>query len=356
MHGNEPAGALAARRIATELERRALPLRGHFVALTGNRAALERGERFIDRDLNRIWTSDRIDRMRRPAEEGELVEEREMRELLAAIDREIGEAPGPVVLLDLHSTSAGGSPFTILADTLQNRALAEHLPIPMILGLEERITGPMLSIFTDRGHTAIVVEGGQHDDERTVRNHEAAIWMTLIGAGALELDEVPEAAKAYGWLKDAARGSPGVVEVTLGHPMVSGDGFRMQPDYDNFQRVRRGELLASDREGPIHAPWEGHVLMPLYQGQGEDGFFLAREIPRSWLRFSAWARRSGLHRLLPSLPGIEADPRRDAVVTADARALRPAVRRILRVFGYRKQEHVDAGVAFVRRPEGVLYQ
>jgi succinylglutamate desuccinylase len=52
----------------------------------------------------------------------------------------------------------------------------------------------------------------------------------------------------------------------------------MQPDYKNFQAVEKGELLALDKHGEIRADEDGLILMPLYQKQGDDGFFLVRRI------------------------------------------------------------------------------
>ena len=51
----------------------------------------------------------------------------------------------------------------------------------------------------------------------------------------------------------------------------------MREGYVNFQRVAAGELLANDARGEIRAPWNGMVLLPLYQqtcdrlGDGADG-------------------------------------------------------------------------------------
>ena len=60
------------------------------------------------------------------------------------------------------------------------------------------------------------------------------------------------------------------------HSITPEDDFRMVPDYKNFQEVKSGEILAYDRHGPIKAVDDGMILMPLYQEQGEDGFFLIR--------------------------------------------------------------------------------
>jgi succinylglutamate desuccinylase len=57
-----------------------------------------------------------------------------------------------------------------------------------------------------------------------------------------------------------------------------GDGFVMEPGFRNLQAVEAGQVLARDRLGEITAVCDARILMPLYQDQGNDGFFLAREV------------------------------------------------------------------------------
>ncbi len=50
IHGNEPAGPLAAHRVVAALEERRSCLRGEVILLAGNTLALHRGVRYIDAD------------------------------------------------------------------------------------------------------------------------------------------------------------------------------------------------------------------------------------------------------------------------------------------------------------------
>ena len=52
----------------------------------------------------------------------------------------------------------------------------------------------------------------------------------------------------------------------------------MKPGYKNFQKISKGEVLAEDRNGHIVSQYNGRILMPLYQKQGEEGFFIIKEI------------------------------------------------------------------------------
>ena len=118
IHGNEPAGVLAAERVLPQLQRRKVSLRGEIVLLKGNVRALERNVRYIDADLNRQWTAGLLDRS------SQLSERLEQDELLIAIGEAISRARGDVYFVDLHTTSASGKPFATVGDTLRNRAFA----------------------------------------------------------------------------------------------------------------------------------------------------------------------------------------------------------------------------------------
>src|SRR5215204_4814521 len=110
IHGNEPAGLHAVEPL---LERLALDT-GDFVVLSGNRAALAEGVRYLERDLNRSWSDVAIAALP-PRGEG-AAEDDEQRDLLGAIEDALADARGPVTFLDLHTTSAAGHPFVVVGD------------------------------------------------------------------------------------------------------------------------------------------------------------------------------------------------------------------------------------------------
>jgi hypothetical protein len=102
----------------------------------------------------------------------------------------------PIVFLDLHSTSGPSTPFSCMPDVLRNRGIALAMPIPLVLGLEEVLEGSLLGYLCDMGHIGVAVEGGQHRDPATIDFHEAAIWIALVAAGALDIDGCPDLAAA----------------------------------------------------------------------------------------------------------------------------------------------------------------
>ena len=147
-----------------------------------------------------------------------------------------------------------------------------------MLGLDTHLDGTFLNYINQLGFPAVGFEGGRHDDPLAIDAHELAILESLILAGCLDGPPLPRFDLLLEELVPVTRDTPDVVEIFHRHPVRSGDGFAMQPGFRNLQLVRRGELLARDRTGEIRASRDGRIVMPLYQDQGDDGFFLATEV------------------------------------------------------------------------------
>ncbi|NOT30165.1 MAG: hypothetical protein HOP15_06940 [Planctomycetes bacterium] len=353
VHGNEPAGVRAIRRVFAEIERLGLSVQGRVVGLIGNARALAQGQRYLAEDFNRLWTDERIEALSDAAEPVRDPESLEQIALLEAFQEHLAGKWERVVLLDLHSTSAGGAPFTIISDTLQNRPFAFALPVPVLLGLEERIEGTLLSWFADLGHVAVCLEGGQNELPSTVEHHTAALWLTLVFAGLLRAEDVPGFGALRARLENSARNLPAVVELRYRYGIPAGAQFEMNPGFQNFQPVRRGEVLARIDPGSgvrdVQSPLGGRVLMPRYQALGDDGFFLGREVRPFWLWLSGWLRRSGLAWLPRALPGVHSDPDRHGELVVDGRIARWFTVELLHLFGYRWRSREGRSVRFVRR-------
>jgi predicted deacylase len=352
LHGNEPAGVRAALRVADALAPRSGELSGEFVALSGNRAALAEGKRFLTHDLNRAWTEKRLERFRADGHLDGGIEDHEQEHLLAAIEEVVGRARGPVYLLDLHTTSAHGGPFTNFGDTLPNRALAEHIPVPMILGLEEQVEGTLLAYLGRHGVVGVTYESGQHEEPRAVDRAEAGIWLAVEAVGLLPEGHVPEAVAGRKLLQGETDGLPRVLEMYHRHHVEPEDGFAMRPGYRNFQPVRRRQAVADDRRGEVRIPRgsrDGRMLMPLYQRQGQDGFFLMREFRPFWLWISYLLRSLHADRVVGWLPGVRRNPRRPDAVLIDRRLARWYAVELFHLLGYRIQEEHGVRVVMRRR-------
>jgi succinylglutamate desuccinylase len=341
IHGNEPAGVRAAEAVLEELRRRRLPFRGEFIALAGNLQALAQGRRFIKKDLNRQWTLERLEALealaRAPSSEGLSGEDREQLEMWEVLRPALERSTGPAILLDLHTSSAEGPPFATMGDTLGNREFVTQLPIPVILGLEEQIDGALLEYVNNLGHVTVGVEAGRHDLASTVQRHEAILWLSLIAAGSLRNEDLPEAAAYREELRRATQGIPRIVEMRYRHPIREGDGFVMRPGFRNFDPVAKRDVVATDRGGSILAREKGLILLPLYQALGDDGFFLGRKVNPRWLTLSAVLRRLEAHSLPRLLPGVYRHPRDEGTLIIDTRIARLFPLEVFHLLGYRKR-------------------
>lgn len=351
LHGNEPAGPAAVRAVFERLERERPAFAGRLIGLRGNRRALAAGARYLARDLNRSWAHEALAAVVAGGR-ASAPEDLELAELVAEIAPLLADAREPVVFLDLHSTSAPGTPFVCMSDVLRNRRIAFALPVPVLLGIEEALEGSLMGYFTELGHVAVAIEGGQHDDEATVGRLEAAIWLALVATGCLAERDVPGLAGARALLARAAEGQPRVLEVRERHPVHPMDGFQMKPGFRNLDRVRRGERLAADVRGEIRARESGFVLMPLYQSQGSDGFFLARPVRPFWLRVSARLRRWRADRWLIALPGVRRDPEERDRLLVDPRVARFQTINLFHLLGYRRVLERGDRLVFSRRRPG----
>ena len=348
VHGNEPAGVHAAQRVIKELQDRAPIIRGRVIALVGNLAALEAERRFIDRDLNRGWDQDSITGVSQRSESQLLSEDREQVALLqhfVEIERSVA---GPMVFVDLHTSSAHGSPFLCLADTVDNRRLALTTGVPIILGLEETIAGASLEWFADRGVVGFAVEGGQHESEAAIANHEAVLWGLLTQLGILD-ESFVDLARHRECLREAVGNAPPIVEIVYRHVISAEDHFRMEPGFVNFSFVRKGQVLAKDRSGEILAKSSRYVMLPLYQELGDDGYFLARRVRWIWLWLAKLLRAAHVAALLPLMPGIRRDPNDRDTMLANPKVARWFVVEVFYLLGFRKKTNRLGLHAFRRR-------
>jgi hypothetical protein len=345
LHGNEIAGVHAIGRVLEAIRARNIVVCGRILGVAGNLGALRARQRFIDNDLNRGWT---------PPFRQSTAEDRERAELLELFEPLLDAASEPVVFVDLHTSSGNGSPFACMADVLRNRPIAFACPVPVVLGLEEVIDGTMLGYLCDRGHVGVAFEGGQHDDPITASRLEAIIWVTLTTVGALERAQVHDLFDHVQRLSQATRGLPRVLEIRHRHRVALADDFRMLPGFANFVPVRRGMKLAEDKNGEITAHEDALLMLPLYQGQGDDGFFLARPVSPIWLGISAVVRQARLDRLLRILPGVSPHPTCDDEWVVSAAAPARLLTDIFHLFGYRRVQGVAGQeLVFSRRSPSV---
>lgn len=286
MHGNEPAGIKALELIfkMVEVEPITNPdfkFKGKVIGLRGNVRALMKRERFINRDLNRQWTVENIKRIKATDYQNLDEEEREIRENLYIIEKEIEDYdPERIVVLDIHTTTAYGGIFGIATNDPESLRIAVELHAPVILGLLDGIKGTSLHYFSQenfkRNITAVCFEAGQHDEPLSVNRAIAAIINCFRTIGCVRAEDVENRHDTL--LQEYSAELPAVSRLIGVHSIQPDDDFVMYPGYKNFQKIEKNEVLAHDRKGEIKAPTDAMILMPLYQKQGEDGFFLIEKV------------------------------------------------------------------------------
>jgi succinylglutamate desuccinylase len=289
LHGNEPAGTRALEEMFLMLEREPLinpdfQFFGRIVGIRGNLAAIKAGKRFIVKDLNRQFTPENINRIRQAADDSQLdSEDLELRAILDLVDEQIANFQADkVVVLDMHTTTAFGGIFSIATDDPESQRIAVELHAPVIRGLINGIQGTTLHHFNkdnyDVDMVAVTFESGQHNEELSINRAIAAITNCLRSVGCVSAEDVENRHDKI--LIEYSRGLPKIADLLYCHSITAADDFCMKPGYKNFQKVQEGELLANDCNGEIRSRNDGRILMPLYQKQGEDGFFIIKTIER----------------------------------------------------------------------------
>jgi hypothetical protein len=337
IHGNEPAGIFALKEVLDSLAERKVVVKGSIYAISGNLSALEKGLRYHKEDLNRLWTAERIKVLTKGKLSDDSADELEQIAIYQTIMEIMEENEGPFYFTDLHTTSSHTIPFITLNDTMLNRRFTLNYPVPLILGIEEYLNGPVLSYINELGYVAFGFEGGQHDDESAVSNHIAFIYVTLGLTGAIV--NKTEYAFYLSKLAAATMGITGFYEIFHREHVVEADHFMMRPGYVNFQCIKNGSYLATSKEQKILAQQQARIFMPLYQKQGEDGFFLIRRIAPFFLKLSVIFRKIRLDKLLVLLPGVSWRDKKKDDLKVNLKIARFFTKPFFHLLGYRSVIH-----------------
>lgn len=337
IHGNEPAGVFAMKRIHDQLKAMDLKIKGNVYFMAGNLNALANGIRFETEDLNRVWTRKRMDILPDDSHETTHAEMAEQVAINNQIRDILKHHTGPFYFFDIHTTSSETLPFITVNDSLLNRAYTSQYPIPIILGIEEYLNGPLLSYITELGYIAFGFEAGQHDDLASIENAEAFCYLSMVFTGAVNSNQI-DIQHYYNLLAKHTGDTNHVYEIFFRYLIKEKENFQMKPGFYNFQQITKNQLVAESDGQEIRIPDNGRIFMPLYQSQGTDGFFVIREIKRGFLNLSTRMRKYKLNRFLVWLPGVNwLDQRRSALVI-DQSTARFMAKQLLHLLGYRSVE------------------
>ena len=286
MHGNEPAGVKALELLFKMLEVEPITnpdfvYKGEIIGIIGNLSAFQLGKRFISKDINRCWEPDYINKIKDAQKSFLKDEDLEIKEILDAILHEINRlSPTKMFLLDLHTTSSDGGIFCIAAKNKESIDIAHDLHAPVVLGLMDGISGTTLHYFNQANlgipTVAIAFEGGQHDDAMSVNRCIAATINFMRTIGTIKAEHVENRHDHI--LLEYCKSLPEIVEVKYKYHIENNHVWQMKPGFHNFKAVKKGDVLARDNGQLVTSPIDGLILMPLYQSQGEDGFFIVKDL------------------------------------------------------------------------------
>lgn len=352
IHGNEKAGIKALIKITKVLKDKAIEVKGNFFALYGNIHALKKNIRYNEVDLNRIWNAQHIARLK--ASDTDLLnyDVQEQKKLYHIIKEILENNEGPFYFFDLHTTSSDTIPFITISDSLNNRKFAAHFTVPVVLGIEEYIEGPLLTYINEFGHIALGFEGGQHDSELAVRNCEAFVWLALKASGALTKGQIQNYDTYRKLLKNSKK-EQHFYEIDYRYAIGKNEDYKMHNGFLNFEKIRKDQLLGYSNSEEVRATMKGKIFMPLYQKQGEDGFFIIRRISKFWLELSRIARKLKLHNFLRLLPGIQQDKKDPYTLIVNESTAAFLATEIFHLFGYRKRVLKKDKLYFTKRDRKV---
>lgn len=349
IHGNEPAGVYALKKVIEAIKEKRIPLTGNLYAIVGNLKALKKKIRFQEADLNRLWTRERVLALKESITVNSETEEQ--KELYNLIKNILSENKGPFYFIDLHTTSAETIPFITISDSLNNRKFASKFSVPVILGIEEFLEGPLLTFINEFGHISLGFEAGQHDDKGSLANCEAFIWQALLESNCIQRSKI----NLNGQVKalDKYRSEKNFFEINFGYLLKEHEDFMMLNDFKNFDHIHKNDVVALSNTTEIKAQMSGQIFMPLYQKQGKEGFFIISKISKFWIYLSALLRQLKLHHFLRLLPGIRQDSSNKYTLIVDPRTARFLATEIFHLFGYRKKIKRQEKLYFIKRDRKV---
>lgn len=337
IHGNEFAGVLALKNIIHELQNSTASINGEIYAIAGNLGALDKKMRFQLEDLNRIWIPKRIEEVQ--SKNGECgPEEEELLRLNNLLLNILANGKPPFYFIDLHTTSSDTIPFVVLNDSLLNRKFASNYPLPIILGIEEYLEGALLSYINDMGYVSLGYESGQHNDPKAIKNSVDFIRYTLHLTESVNFCGFERILFFKENLK-RHESLPIFYEIYFQYHIDSGDSFRMLPGFENFQQISKGIDIAYASGRIIKTDSKKQIFMPLYQDQGNEGFYFIRPIPKILLWLSKGFRRFKVDHLLVQLPGITWKSKEKGNMVVNQKVARFMAKSFFHLLGYRARQY-----------------
>jgi len=257
MHGNEPCGAEAIRRIALAFENGTLvAAKGTIFLVHANPEATSQGRRHTPEgeDLNRLWDFEFTETLREEAWGYEHHRVLALKEVLGGLD----------VFLDLHSAGTATPAFGVSNGEAQIDEIAKQIGIAYLVqswyGLADKVIIGFLKLT---GIPALSVECGAHDDPKISETAEEIAMNFLRVTGAID--------DGHGTNGSDVR-TVHVVE-TITKPS---EEFHFGARWTGFQQLAPGTLVGRDRVTEIRVSQACYAVLPNLDVEvGDDVIYLA---------------------------------------------------------------------------------
>jgi predicted deacylase len=266
IHGNELCGAWALKALLASGLR---PRNGALILAFCNLDAYDRFDaehdnksRFVDEDLNRVWTDDRLG-------QDTSHELRRAAELLPWVKR-------ADTLLDLHSMHGHSKPLLMTGLLPRNIALARRLQSPeYVIADAGHKNGVRLRDYARFGDPqddacALLIECGYHGDPASKLVALDMVARMLREIGIVPGDQIPQ-----GWLQPTPPAQR-VLQVTEAVVAPSMD-VRFAQDWQGLETfAKEGEVIGWMDGQPITAPYDNCTLIMPSLSQLRPGVTVAR--------------------------------------------------------------------------------
>lgn len=120
-------------------------------------------------------------------------------------------------------------------------------------------------------------------------------------------------------------------------------------DIEQRELLEIFERIFSTAEAEVYAMETSLILMPLYQKQGSDGFFLGREISPFWLWLSNLLRKTRIGNLMRFLPGVRQHPTDSEALIINTHIAGIFPLQVFHLLGFRKKRWKNGELIVNRR-------
>ena len=251
-HGNELCGAHA---LVWLFENDIRPQQGSLTLSFANVEAYESfdpgnptASRFVDEDLNRLWSDEILFGGRHSAE---IARSRELQPFVAKAD----------YLLDIHSMQADCPALTLCGTAPRGRDLAARIGVPAFVVADAgHKAGPRMRDYAafgqaDAAKTALLVECGQHWKRDSARMALDTTLRFLGAVGCVSLSSLRS------HLDDPHPLPQRFIEVS-GPATIRSDRFAFVREYSGMEVVPdAGTVIAHDDGDPLRTPYDNCVLI-----------------------------------------------------------------------------------------------